>query len=105
MAKIKVKVKEKVEEQPKPKGDGTYFAFSNGRVARTYPDGFGWVSGMTSMDTTGYSKGKKNFTLTEDFKSTGKKSKNVSREEVPSKIEELKKGATRFQNWTKNKTK
>jgi len=103
MAKIKVKVKKEVEEQPKPKPNGTYFAFKNGRVARTYPDGLGWISGMASMDTTGYSKGKKNFTFTEDFRSTGRKSKTISKEEVPSKIEELKKGATRIENYTKNK--
>lgn len=101
MAKIKVKVKKSVEEQPKPKPGGTYLASNKGMLVRTYPDGLGWTSGMASMDTTGYSKGKKNFTFTEDFKSTGKKSKTISREEVPSKIEELKKGATRIENYTK----
>jgi hypothetical protein len=82
-------------------GKGTYFAFPNGRVGRTYPiykDGVEYQS----MDTTGYSKGKKNFDLTTSS-TLGTNSKSIPREEVPGKINEMKKGTTRTQEYKKPK--
>ena len=70
---------------------GTYMAFPNGRVGRTY----GLNSPYESMDTTGYSKGKKDFTLTASYGGGQKMETPIKRKDVPSKIEEFKKGATR----------
>jgi hypothetical protein len=56
------------------------------------------------MDTTGYSKGKKNFRVT---KSTNagmvKPDKVIARKDVPKKIAEFKKGATRKDVYKKKK--
>jgi hypothetical protein len=78
---------------------GTYYASSNGRVGR--------LSGSTirdriiesrneSIDTTGYSKGKKEFKKIESSSIEGTNVKKIKREDVPKVISELKKGATRF---------
>lgn len=82
-------------------GRGTYFAFPSGRVGRTYPIYKDRVE-YQSMDTTGYSKGKKNFNLTTSS-TLGTKSKSIPREEVPAKINEMKKGATKTQEYKKPK--
>lgn len=95
----KPKVQPKPKAKPKPmtqpdyvnKG-GTYMAFSNGRVGRTY----GLYSPYESIDTTGYAKGKKTFDLMED---AGVK-KKITRAEVPATIARLKQGATRTVNET-----
>lgn len=81
---------------------GTYYASSNGRVGR--------LSGTTmrdrliesrneSIDTTGYSKGKKEFKKIESSSLDGDTSKKVKREDVPKVISELKKGATRKEDY------
>jgi hypothetical protein len=88
-------------ETPEPTSNsgGTYYASSNGRVGR--------LSGSTirdrviesrneSIDTTGYSKGKKEFKKIESSSIDGTKEKKVKREDVPKVISELKKGATRI---------
>jgi hypothetical protein len=83
-----------VKKSIKKAQDGTYFAFKNGRVGRTRPIYKGLVN-YESMDTTGYSKGKKKFDVTTSNPYKKEKSETISREEVPSKINDLKKGATR----------
>lgn len=96
MAKIKMKKPvQKVQED----GKGTYMAFSTGRVARTRPI-YKDIADMESIDTTGYSKGKKDFTVT-TTSNTYKNIKNqsVKREDVPSVIARLKQGATRFEDF------
>lgn len=86
---------QKVQED----GKGTYMAFSTGRVARTTPT-YKNLGTTESMDTTGYSKGKKDFTLTKSSNSSKNIEKgNVKREEVPSVIARLKQGATRFEDF------
>jgi len=81
---------------------GTYYASSNGRVGR--------LSGTTmrgriiegrneSIDTTGYSKGKKEFKKMESSNTDGITSKKVKREDVPKVISELKKGAARKEDY------
>jgi hypothetical protein len=81
------------------KPNGTFMAFPNGRLARTRPI-YKDIADMESIDTTGYSKGKKDFTLTtasNTYKNVN--NKNVSRKDVPSVIAGLKKGATRFEDY------
>jgi hypothetical protein len=96
----------------KAQSGGTYYASSNGRVGR--------LSGTTmrgriiegrneSIDTTGYSKGKKEFKKTESSNLDGTNTKKVKREDVPKVISELKKGAIRKEDYRtpnqKKKTK
>ena len=69
---------------------GSYITTKSGRVGRTY----GLNSPYESMDTTGYSKGKKEFEL-KSSGARGASSTNIKREDVPSKIASMKKGATR----------
>jgi hypothetical protein len=84
-----------VKTEPK----GTFMAFPNGRLARTRPI-YKDIADMESIDTTGYSKGKKDFTV-KTTSNTYKNVKNqsVSRKDVPSVIAGLKKGATRFEDY------
>jgi hypothetical protein len=70
---------------------GTYIATNSGRVGRTN----GMYGPYESMDTTGYSKGKKEFEVKTSYGPKGNSSKTIKREAVPAKIAELKKGATR----------
>jgi hypothetical protein len=81
---------------------GTYYATSKGRVGR--------LSGSTigntivdvrneSIDTTGYSKGKKEFKKIESSSFDGNTIKKVKRQDVPKVISELKKGATRKEDY------
>jgi hypothetical protein len=79
---------------------GAYFAFPNGRVGRTRPLYKDLVE-FESMDTTGYSKGKKNFDVTTSRSYEKPRTKTISREEVPSKISEMKKGASRMNEYKK----
>lgn len=83
---------------------GAYFAFPNGRVGRTRPLYKDLVE-FESMDTTGYSKGKKNFDVTTSRSYEPVRKKTISREEVPSKINEMKKGASRMNEYKKPSTK
>ena len=95
----------------KKKGTGTYIASRNGIVGRTTPSYAGnlGVGGTyESMDTTGYSKGKKNFVVKENpISSSGAKiinasaTKTISRKDVPTKIAEFKKGASRTISYKK----
>ena len=71
---------------------GTYITTSTGKVGRTH----GLYGPYESMDTTGYSKGKKEFivkTSKSGFKPT---TETILRKDVPSKIKEFKKGATSY---------
>ena len=69
---------------------GTYITTKSGRVGRTN----GIYGPYESMDTTGYSKGKKEFELKKSYTS-GTSNTTIKREAVPAKIAEFKKGATR----------
>lgn len=69
---------------------GTYITTKSGRVGRTN----GKYGPYESMDTTGYSKGKKEFELKKS-NTAGTSTTTIKREAVPAKIEEFKKGATR----------
>lgn len=70
---------------------GSYITTSSGRVGRTY----GKYGPYQSIDTTGYSKGKKEFDLDESYPGFKKTSTKIKREDVPAKIKEFKKDATR----------
>lgn len=71
-------------------GGGTYITTKKGRVGRTH----GWYGPYESIDTTGYSKGKKNFKLKSSYSTGQTKIETIKREDVPAKIKEFKKGAT-----------
>jgi len=70
---------------------GSYITTGSGRVGRTY----GEYGPYESMDTTGYSKGKKEFEVKTSYGHKTNSSKTIKREDVPEKIKEFKKGATR----------
>jgi hypothetical protein len=76
-----------------PNTGGTYVAYSNGRVGR-----YNGMSGpYESMDTSGYSSGKKEFELKKSYSGYKPNVSKISRKDVPAKIQEFKKGATRSQ--------
>lgn len=75
-------------------GGGTYITTKKGRVGRTY----GIHGPYESIDTTGYSKGKKDFKLKSSYPSGKTKTEPIKREDVPSKIDEFKKGAKKVVN-------
>jgi hypothetical protein len=70
---------------------GSYITTKSGRVGRTN----GEMSPYESIDTTGYTKGKKEFNLDSSLSGGTKSSSKIKREDVPAKIKEFKKGATR----------
>lgn len=70
---------------------GSYITTKSGRIGRIY----GKYGPYESMDTTGYSKGKKEFDLDSSLPGFKKTSTKIKREDVPAKIAEFKKGATR----------
>jgi hypothetical protein len=74
--------------------NGSYISFDNGRITRTY----GAWGPMGSIDTSGYGSGKKEFAL-KTSSSYGSSEKKVKKEDVPKVISELKKGATRFEDY------
>ena len=80
-----------VKPAPKQGAGGTYIASPNGRVGRTN----GLTGPYESMDTTGYSKGKKEFIIKSSLSGYKPTSTKISRKDVPSKIAEFKKGATK----------
>lgn len=87
---------------PTSTSGGTYYASSNGRVGRLS----GSIIGNTivdtrneSIDTTGYSKGKKEFKIINSSSNEGTEEKKVKREDVPKVISELKKGATSVRDY------
>jgi len=82
----------------KKKPAGTYIVSDNGRVGRTY----GGYGPYISMDTTGYSSGKKNFDLMTSYAGYKPTSKKVDRKDVPNVIKAMKSGATKT---VVNKTK
>lgn len=86
-----------MHSKPKMQGGGSYITTKAGRVGRTY----GTTGPYESMDTTGYSKGKKEFTLQSSRAGSKPTTTKIKREEVPSKIQEFKKGATRTLNFAK----
>ena len=80
-------------KQPEPTNKGgTYMAFDNGRLSRTY----GKYSPMESIDTTGFGKGKKEFLFTKSYSGAKPIVSKVKRQDVPGVISKLKSGATRF---------
>jgi hypothetical protein len=87
------KAKSYDQNKPHPKEDfgskGTYTSSDKGRVGRTTP------SGTSSIDTSGYSKGKSSFSLQESKPGFQPTYKTISREEVKPMINSFKKGATR----------
>ncbi len=77
---------------------GTYYASSKGRVGRLSGSKIGDdISAVQneSIDTTGYAKGKKDFTKTINRTFEKPTAQKVKRADVPKTISELKKGATR----------
>lgn len=70
---------------------GTYITTKSGRVGRTH----GVYGPYESMDTTGYGKGKEEFELKTSYGPKSNSSTTIKRKDVPAKIEEFKKGATR----------
>lgn len=93
MATKKVVTKKRLPkaQDGKSVGNGSYIISNNGRIGRTN----GLYGPYESMDTTGYSKDKKEFILKNSLSGYKPTSTKISRKEVPSKIAELKKGATR----------
>jgi hypothetical protein len=82
----------------KAQNGGTYYASSKGRVGRLSGSKIGDdISAIQneSMDTTGYAKGKKDFTKTINRSFEKPSSKIVKRADVPKVISDLKKGATK----------
>lgn len=77
---------------------GTYYATSKGRVGRLSGSSIGNTIAdirNESIDTTGYSKGKKEFEKIKNSSAEGKTVNKVKREDVTKVISDLKKGATR----------
>lgn len=70
---------------------GTYITTKKGTVGRTN----GLYGPYESIDTTGYSKGKKEFELKSSVAGLKPTTKKIKREDVPKKIKEFKKGATK----------
>jgi hypothetical protein len=70
---------------------GTYITTKSGRVGRTH----GLYGPYESMDTTGYSKGKEDFELKSSYGPKYNSSTTIKRKDVPAKIKEFQKGATR----------
>jgi hypothetical protein len=70
---------------------GSYITTKSGRVGRLH----GEYGPYVSMDTTGYGKGKKEFEVKTSYGPKSNSSKTIKREDVPEKIKEFKKGATR----------
>lgn len=76
---------------------GTYYASSKGRVGRLSGSKIGddiSVVQNESIDTTGYAKGKKDFTKTINRTFEKPTAQKVKRADVPKVISNLKKGAT-----------
>ena len=97
----------KPKKENKKQGTGSYIAFKSGNVFRSYP---GEKVGSTqfvpteSIDTTGYSKGKKNFKLKKGavafgsmggMSSASTGSENVPRSKVKSLLKAMKEGASK----------
>lgn len=91
----KMKAKGATKALPKAQDGGAYVAWKKGSLTRNHY-GFGPTE---SMDTTGYSKGKKEFDLNRSTYKAGKgtttTTTKVARKDVPTKIAEFKKGADR----------
>lgn len=78
----------------KNKNGGAYVAFDNGRVGRTN----GVYGPYVSMDTTGYSSGKKEFELKSSYAGGATSTKKVDKKDVPNVIKAMKSGATKTIN-------
>lgn len=81
------------------KSGGTFMSTGSGKLVRTtpiYSGSLGTSAETQSIDTTGYSKGKKGFLLKKDNPSTGKSLEYVPRKKLKEVISNLKFGATRF---------
>jgi hypothetical protein len=70
---------------------GTYKTTKSGRVGRTH----GLYGPYESIDTTGYGKGKEEFELKTSYGPKYNSSTTIKRKDVPAKIKEFQKGATR----------
>lgn len=108
--------KGKDKKKKKNAGSGSYIAFDSGTVMRSYPSKIGNSSyvGTESIDTTGYSSGKKNFKLKKGratFPSSGgfsffsDGSENVPRRKVLQLLKTMKEGASRKIDLRKEKNK
>jgi hypothetical protein len=85
-----------VKKIKKAQTGGTYYASSKGRVGRISGSKIGdRISAVQneSIDTTGYGKGKKDFTKTINRTFEKPTEQKVKRADVPTVISELKKGA------------
>ena len=85
-----------VKKIKKAQPGGTYYASSKGRVGRISGSKIGdRISAVQneSIDTTGYGKGKKDFTKTINRTFEKPTEQKVKRADVPTVISELKKGA------------
>ena len=71
--------------------NGSYITTKSGRVGRLH----GEYGPYVSMDTTGYGKGKKEFEVKTSYGPKSNSSETIKRKDVPEKIKEFKKGATR----------
>jgi hypothetical protein len=83
-----------VKKTIKKAQNGSYVTTKKGLVGRTY----GKYGPYESIDTTGYSKGKKEFDLNSSLPGFKKTTTKIKREDVPAKIKQFKKGATRNVN-------
>jgi hypothetical protein len=78
-------------DKKKKEGGGSYITSSKGVVGRTH----GTYGPYESMDTTGYSSGKKDFILKTSYSGFKPTTKKVDRKDVPNVIKAMKSGATR----------
>ena len=86
-------------KKQKKKGNGTFLSTNSGRLVRTTPSYSGRLGTSVetqSIDTTGYSKGKKGFLLKKDSPSSGKSSEYIPRQKLKQVISNLKSGVTKF---------
>ena len=79
----------------KPLNKGGTLVTKSGRITRTY----GLGAPVESIDTTGYSKGRKDFQLQKSYSGGMTSRETIKRENVPSVIENLRRGATRTINY------
>lgn len=80
------------------KPGGTFISTGTGKLIRTtptYQGVYGVSAEIKSIDTTGYSKGKKGFVLKTNSPSEGKSFDYVPRAELKKVISNLKSGSTR----------
>ena len=80
-----------------------YFHDNTGKVKKLY--GTDKNNYIESLDTTGYGKGKQSFNLERHWSDGGLYKGTIKRQDVPSKIKELQKGATNLPSSSSKKKK